>query len=69
MRELKLANAYLPKGEPACRTLPRVRELKLERTAYNDARSGRTLPRVRELKHRREAPALYDLASHPSQGA
>ena len=54
---------------PLCRTLPRVRELKLGEKALNDQQYSRTLPRVRELKRLHLLKLLLRERSHPSQGA
>ena len=52
-----------------CRTLPRVRELKLLREVSDITGVRRTLPRVRELKQKALDRLELTQESHPSQGA
>ena len=52
------------------RTLPRVRELKLElKISLIGGKERRTLPRVRELKLEQLEKRTEEGESHPSQGA
>ena len=53
----------------ACRTLPRVRELKRNNLTTEVFVKRRTLPRVRELKLHPLELLLEVAVSHPSQGA
>ena len=52
-----------------CRTLPRVRELKLSDYIDFEFYFSRTLPRVRELKPYYFTELVPRIESHPSQGA
>ena len=69
MRELKRHRGCRGLGGAACRTLPRVREVKLSITMMPAPATGRTLPRVRELTPARPALEEDRMPSHPSQGA
>ena len=69
MRELKLELSAPLDLMPRSRTLPRVRELKLEAGVTAGASLRRTLPRVRELKRSFDLTSRVQRESHPSQGA
>ena len=68
MRELKLY-PIVRELRVSSRTLPRVRELKLECNLFTCAELRRTLPRVRELKQEDLDEEEQQDESHPSQGA